>query len=371
MRLGSRYSPMSITTPSSLTQQHVVLLGPGSNIGVNITYGYWRQESYKLLEQECSKARMALDVVCFYRSDGRLWLNDELPRRLNYGTITDKRPDVAGYIYLVTGPDSIEDELLRTVARTKRPVAIFDEMGTWPTPAFVREFPNVRIFHNTISARPAQQVARYLLQLGHRSAVYISPYHHLEYSRLRFDGLAREYAGVEGARIVAVTSADVPQQASPPLEVGRGIDKMQHLGSILTRTLPSAFRHPIDRCLNMLGDATEEGMLRESVLLLCDQAHKIGDATAWILVNDTCAACALEFLEDKKVAVPAKISIISFDDLPVALTSGISSFNFNYPAVMIAMLGYIANPRLYPLSRQVIEIQGQIIARRTVGPRKG
>lgn len=103
---------------------------------------------------------------------------------------------------------------------------------------------------------------------------------------------------------------------------------------------------------------------RQAVILLCEQALKIGDAAARVLVNDLCAAWALDYLEKRSIDVPGTISLISLDDLPIALAKGISSYNFNYPAAMIAMLGYITNPRLYPVSRQVIEIEGQIIPRR-------
>ncbi len=110
-----------------------------------------------------------------------------------------------------------------------------------------------------------------------------------------------------------------------------------------------------------------DGRQREHLKRLFERALRIEGVTAWIMVNDVSASYALDFLTNRGILVPRSLSIISFDDQPQALEKGVTSFNFNYAATMQAILRFIADPRLFLSRKPVVEIEGEIIPRRTTG----
>lgn len=361
---GKRFAPLSIANRKGQRRPRIMLLGHGSNMGHSITWGYWHQEYVKLLEIECAKAGFTLDVGCFIREEDKLLVINGRDWKQPFD-VADKT-DMEGYIYEVTSPQSIDDELLQTIARGGRPVAILDEMGSWPTPAFLKTHRNVRVFCNTLSAEPARHVARFALELGHRKAVYLSPFHNLEYSRRRFDGLQQAFGVVDGASIIPVTSQQDLSAYASQTASRANLEELGSLHATWVKSIPPVYAAAMREPYEALKSSAMEGRIREDLEKLLHRASRITEATMWIVVNDACACHAVDFLEnDLRVAVPGDISVVSFDDTPIALTKGISSYNFNNASTMIAMLRYITNPGLFSVSKPIIEIQGYVIPRRT------
>lgn len=87
--------------------------------------------------------------------------------------------------------------------------------------------------------------------------------------------------------------------------------------------------------------------------------------TAWVGVTDDVALCALDFLRSRGVRVPRSISVIGFDDRLDSLPAGLTSYNFNAPAVLVAMLDHVLGGRMLKGTRDAepIEVPGLIVER--------
>lgn len=89
------------------------------------------------------------------------------------------------------------------------------------------------------------------------------------------------------------------------------------------------------------------------------------NVSVWICENDNRALSLLRFCKAAGIAVPARISIIGFDDSFEASTSNLSTYNFDFPAIARRAVSFIVNPKneAYLESGQVIECEGHIVER--------
>jgi len=108
--------------------------------------------------------------------------------------------------------------------------------------------------------------------------------------------------------------------------------------------------------------------LRAALRPLFERALAAHDATARVAVNDAVAMEALRFLHERGVAVPRDMSVAGFDNTLESFFNGLTSWDFNIPALVGALLGHILGPR--PSGRAaygpVVEIEGFVAARQTV-----
>jgi DNA-binding LacI/PurR family transcriptional regulator len=103
---------------------------------------------------------------------------------------------------------------------------------------------------------------------------------------------------------------------------------------------------------------------------LFERALAFPAITAWVCANDGMASSALDYLRQKGIAVPQRISIIGFDDeLAAALDNKMTSFNFNRHECVKRMIDYVLHPGLSARSRasNVTEVEGFIVERQTTG----
>jgi DNA-binding LacI/PurR family transcriptional regulator len=84
--------------------------------------------------------------------------------------------------------------------------------------------------------------------------------------------------------------------------------------------------------------------LREHVEPLFARALRDRDITAWVISNDLTALSALGFLRSRRRRVPQEISVLGFDDIYEAFSAKMTSYSFNLPALMHAMLSYVLRP---------------------------
>ena len=68
------------------------------------------------------------------------------------------------------------------------------------------------------------------------------------------------------------------------------------------------------------------------------------------------------------VALPRDMSLVSFDDTTEAYLQGVTSYNFNIPALVNAVLEHIVSPGWVRRHGQIVEIPGTVLERRTSGP---
>jgi len=108
-------------------------------------------------------------------------------------------------------------------------------------------------------------------------------------------------------------------------------------------------------------------MYRRQALPLFDDIRRTEPATAWVAYKDDIALLALHYLRDARVRLPQDLSLVGFGDTHTEMRQGLSSYNFNIPAVVNSMLDHVLAPRRAGARSPMVEIPGTVVERRTSG----
>jgi DNA-binding LacI/PurR family transcriptional regulator len=74
----------------------------------------------------------------------------------------------------------------------------------------------------------------------------------------------------------------------------------------------------------------------------------------------------LDFLREEGVAVPAKVSVVGFDDSPVALLLDLTTYNFNFPGIAAAMVHHVlGGVSALHGTKGPVEIEGYVVERQS------
>jgi DNA-binding LacI/PurR family transcriptional regulator len=131
---------------------------------------------------------------------------------------------------------------------------------------------------------------------------------------------------------------------------------------------PDVLRKHVDWLLSdSLSDAYATACVHATVNTLCERALADGSATAWVFPNDYICGMGYDLLRAKHIQVPRRISLVGFDDSTAAVYRRITSYYFNLPALVKAMLRHVLTPHVLHgvRRRRVIEIEGNIVERQT------
>jgi DNA-binding LacI/PurR family transcriptional regulator len=302
--------------------------------------------------------------------------------------------------------------VLNRLTLFKKPIAVLDELGSFELPDQFAANPLIQTY--TIESRRAgERMARFLMNLGHRSVLFISMLHHTRWSRDRYDGIVAQFLRAGLSRGVALAANDVDVDLPSILTVS-GIADADVRGLIsidrtpeqvadmettwmafkrakrapyagyprfdaatrdgLLAVLDLARRHPghylpAQTCVGAL-NALEVLMVEACLTPLLEKAVANRAATAWICANDVIAFSALAFLKRRGMDVPADRSVVGFDNLPVAaLDHGLTTLDFNAMGFIRLMLDFIGRPPR-PRGRcrnRTVEVEGIIMERETTG----
>lgn len=358
-----KYLPVSILEkPDSFLK--VILVGYGTTISTAMTWGYWHKEFLKMLESAFAKVRISLEIICFTITDNHpSFFNG----RTGQPATLENDKTVIGYIYEISGDESISDNVLSRITKWEKPIALFDELGVWPSMSFCNNNSNVRIFRNTLSDIPAEHVARFSLELGHRKAIFISPHHDLEYSKRRLRGLELIFSSVCGGSLTAITSGKNTSDDQPEKTATIKCIELQTIYENWKKGLSYAYTSVLDKHFELLASVFGEGRDREKLEILCNKAISLTEPTLWIMVNDSSAVYAFDFLKLNNRKIPEDISIISFDNIPDAYPLDLTSYNFNYDLLINSILQFIVYPRQDTKHNSIIEIPGTLTKRTSTG----
>jgi hypothetical protein len=329
------------------TTARIAVLGCGWEDGT-LWVDYQDKNYFRLLESACIQARIALDIVVYYRKNGRIHLVHSATGK-PYGLFRDA---VLGIACIVANLSLDPGEVLAGLARWKKPVAILDVVGGWRLPAPDRSHAAVQFFTNTASRQPGRSMARYLLELGHKKMAFFSPFHQAAWSQQRLEGIAQIYQAGGG-----VVRPFVLDQYAYPWDFITAEGAPEGVQSFYRE-----HKHLTDwNCAN------REVLSRMTPLF----RRALGDKTitAWLMANDYTAILALDYLKEKKIQIPQQLSVAAFDNTLDAMEYQLTSYDFNSPGLVQAMLRHILDPGMIPAGRRgtVIEAEGSIVVRRTVG----
>jgi DNA-binding LacI/PurR family transcriptional regulator len=353
------YRPVSqiATRPGS----SIVLIAradPGGSLNVAFPR---TAESLRLLESECYRRNLGLQVSALPGENDRTRFPPSLPRGR----------DVLGYVLFSEdiSPPSVESLSLRLAARGT-PVAVFDDSsGLRLTPAAVSP---IRVFRATDTQTASRRIGRYLLQLGHRRVAYVSPTHGALWSQERLAGLRAAFSEAGVADGVVPITHDLIERTAQALGEGHTTRDVVEQACATLRRSGSPYcrmvRSMLERVEHQLFVLMEPELFADIEHTLFEKALTATQATAWVTSSDYVASRALAFLGARGVDVPGQVSVVGFDDSTEAFVHGITSYNFDMQSLVRAMIGHTLNPAAAPATGMrgtVVEIEGFITERKT------
>jgi len=321
----------------------------------------------RYLEGQCAQKGIQLEI-CLYR-----WNNDNIV--IPEGTQQrikrlQSQFHVLGFLVWTIG---INDEhniekVTSFLFKQNLPIAFFVENSTVSLPVLSGR--KYKIFVSGFTASCGEDVARYLLRMGHRTIAYVSPFGQSSWSQNRLQGLISIYK-----------QAGLPQGVLPFTEQfsGRQVQKLA-LTAKLQTTIESLLEQS-DHDLQIIGEAMENnaellqrwsrmGYTSRTMVPIMEKAIANKKITAWVVANDYLGFTALQFLRKRGIGVPRDLSVVSFDDMTESFSSGLSSYNFNVESIVDAMITYLVESntaRGAHIQEGTIEIKGYLKHRQSLG----
>ncbi|MBD3243977.1 MAG: GntR family transcriptional regulator [Chitinivibrionales bacterium] len=350
----------------------IVLLCATSRLASLLRDTPWATEIWRSLEREC------------LRHDLRLQVQDvnfpsEAPgRRCGTSRAARHRDIPLGYcLYTMTLNETQLTAGLEWARASGLPVSVLDDSGLAALERFPTDNGRLRYHRATVSPHPGREVARHLLRLGHRRVAYFGTALLPAGRDARYSGLVDAFA--EAGVPNAVTPYSLPLGTLCDLAFDELLDRIpryQRLHDLLQALrdgLGAAFLQRYSSSLRQ--DDAFPIILR----YLTDHfdpmmQNALGDdsVTAWVTYNDPIALVAHSFLRDRDVAMPARLSLVSFDDTVEALANGIASYDFNLRAVVAAMVEHLLRwprrPSDRPGDSPLVELPGFLVQRDSLGP---
>jgi hypothetical protein len=284
------------------------------------------------------------------------------------------------------------------------PVAIFDEIGDLHVPPALAGKGKLKIY--TIAAQSAgAAVAHFLLKKGHTRVAFISPHYRNAWSVKRHIGITETYAkaGYRDAVVPATLAGyesgwellflfaefdetqfeKIMEPNTPASILKEQVERYSSIrGSLKLPALDPLDADAIRKDLNLLLrlrtfgiDSNLFARIRSAVL---DNAHDRTldgyfyplfaqvlahrELTAWIADCDIVALKAIRFLGGRGLKVPQDISVVGFDNLPVASTNHLTTFSFEFPEIGRQMLQYVLKAEPHEYHARVV-VEGIVVER--------
>lgn len=255
------------------------------------------------------------------------------------------------------------------------PMAILDEDGSMSKSLVRGKNKNIRFFPIALSDLAGQKIGKFLLELGHREIAYISPWYKEEWTINRHLGLSKAFALAQGSANVHLfvdNRYPAPVIQLENLKLDESISQLPSIQKIIsTHTFLSeeqanVIAFEVGRTFNLAIINQRIGIFLQP---LFEQALANPAITAWVCADDVMAVLALRFLRKKGVAIPQKISVVGFEDIPEAHSSGLTTFNYDVRGITQNMVAYISNPMLFSEEKgHSIEKNGFLVIRGSTGP---
>jgi len=330
----------------------IVVIAHHYNIDQLSTYVPHMRHFFSTLEQEQKRLHFKLRIFPY-----GFFFNKTKDEILNRTTIQkiEKENTVVGYLVLSIGlPYEKIQNVVRLLHTTKRPVAIFDNVGFAQNTQHTLSY-HTRIFSiGTLDEKPGEEVAHYLLSRGHCNYAYFTSDPEPDWSKIRFSGITR---ALDSAGTRNSVRRFLYQSQCQTISHIKDIAMAPALNEVLRLERFYLRRHytaPLQKFLYTRNITTS--MFHDAL-----QDHSI---TAWILPHDSLVIHAFYFLWQNGIDIPQNIALCSFDNSFEAFGHGITSYDFNANAAVYAILEYLFTPNQKTETR-TINIPGSLIKRET------
>jgi DNA-binding LacI/PurR family transcriptional regulator len=349
-----KYRIMRIKRSGQFTR--ILLISPGDTLTRVKIYSGKFNKFYQALEGRCIRSNLRLEC-CGANSASQ----NEVLKYL------DKNQDYFGYCLYASGlKPGLRDNILHKLALRGRPIAIVDEGD-------LQKMPHLKYPCTLFSAAAFQagrQVGQFLQELGHKRIAFITRYHQEAWSQKRYAGLVQAFSETgaqDCVRLVAISDMVSTTVTDIPV-IMRTIEKITGINN----------NFPLRRSIATTEEFAQMIPLVQGLLYLNSQypvvwkhladLFKDPSITAVVASQDFMAVLTHEYLKQKNVAVPEKISLCGFDNHEMALEDDLTSYNFLFSNIAADVLAYIINPTAPPFAgKREIECSGAIIQRSTTG----
>jgi DNA-binding LacI/PurR family transcriptional regulator len=317
----------------------IILFARGSDSG-GIAYQPPRSlDNFRVIEQECLSYGVQLHYISCFAQEAGFTFHGRKGDSFSEAVDLDR---VLGFaVWQMSLPATYVGELAAWLTRFRKPIAVYSETSappaiTAPGRRFLRNF----VIESDFEA--GRRAGLFLLAHGHRRVCCF-----MEKSTMPWQ--SNRLAGIRQAFAEAGVEADIRG-----FDAGMTPDDEKQLAH--TETLRSHVKTAAKECCTRYRASLTEDftavffyrMFREQIALALEPSmRKVAQdplITAWVGVNECVAVACLQFLRTTAVAVPQRVSVIGFDDTQEAGIHRLSSYSFNGPAIMHAMVESIVRP---------------------------
>ncbi len=300
-------------------------------------------ENLRALEQYCARTGVRLQhVPCYFQRSAvhAGYGPSELERLLR------DRAVVGALIWVTALTEGAVVHLVQRLRARALPVAVLDEVATLRDSSALAGLPGVSSFSLACRSVDGLAVGRYLLQLGHRRVACLTGWPEQGWSRNRLAGVRQAYDEAGFGRAVSVFAAGELEDVTHEQRV------LGSVRDVMGRALSSQIRHPDGKravvggtppLFDDLRVAVHRALLRRRLQPAVRRAAADTGITAWVGVNDAVALEALDQLRFQQVGVPRNVSLVGFDNTMEGAYRGLTSYDFNGPALVRAMVDHVVS----------------------------
>lgn len=330
------------------------------------------RDSTAYLESRCTRMNLRLRTIFYgYEQQNLVVTSPDEDNPLG------RVEGAVGAVVMLEGLGDLNtNEIARACGRHGIPLALMEASGSFPSCLHARAPCDIRGFALPESAVAGRQAAQLLADLGHRTVVYVSPFHDTAWSRQRLEGLRAAFARMGrpgGMHAVTCVTPALPGG-------GGGLDRLTELrrrvieqGVDWNDPYERLFGRAVMTLITPISSAMRSLQLSQRIRPLFESAlgQRTG-ATAWVCANDTTALECLRFLREHGLDVPEDFSVLGFDNTFESYHAGLTSYSFNESAALDAAVDYLLMPtatRARQPNGQVFRVQGHVVARRSTAGR--
>jgi DNA-binding LacI/PurR family transcriptional regulator/DNA-binding transcriptional regulator YhcF (GntR family) len=285
-----------------------------------------------------------------------------------------ERKALCGIIVITQALGDQGPSLVAELAHFGKPIAIIDTRGVSES-EFLPAVGRSDLYRIGLDESVGHALAQYLLRMGHRAIAYVSPMHQEGWSRLRLAGVTRAMAqaGCLAPPPTALhpDASDLPRTQVPARPAVAQVveDNAARLQSLLGDEAAAALAS--DAVMEALAEQMRKAGLRRQLFPLLDQLAAKREVTAWIACNDLTAVVCLEYLRQRCISVPGRISLTGVDDSVLASHHGLTSYSRNEHGAINRILHGFFDPRRSAdgaARPSVHDVEGRIVARASAAP---
>ncbi|MCF0216498.1 MAG: GntR family transcriptional regulator [Fibrobacteraceae bacterium] len=331
-RVGRRYF---LATKKERSSSEILLITRADSLGLFVPASEREMEFIRLVYQSAAAQKLKLRLLgydtknnCFVDRKGERRELEEFPKVVGYLVSTLLIFDPVQLLY------KISDGVKNRNPAVSIPVSIWWEHPAENLPRVFFKHKNWAFYNATFGKNPGIVVGKYLQNMGHKNAVYISPFHNSSWSRDRLRGLNESGLSVQ------------------PLV----LDKFASPWDIREECRKNGPKQTLEfRSRQMLSDLVR-GLMESgaSVLENTDSYTKVV-----VCVNDEVAGVVKELLEERD---SSNYYVIAYDNSMESYLLQLDSFDFNTPTLVEQMYYHLANPQSQQyLQNQLRDVFGKIV----------